>query len=408
MPTFIAPLQPTAAPQKAQQPFRMNQKCKVCGEPAAGFHFGAFTCEGCKSFFGRTYSNVSAIGECKNGGQCVINKKNRTSCKACRLRKCLLVGMSKSGSRYGRRSNWFKIHCLLQEQTGLDAPLGSSGLGGGSGNHSDLSMFKHHHAMATSSSSPDGCSNSDMAVDKEKSGHNNNNNNNNNMSSSSSVVSGRSDSPMEDNDDCAASKENLRMLLTGSPSESFNIFHHHHHHNHKRKSSSTSPSRGGGLLAIAGMPFGHHHHSTVSSPLAVVDPVRTSSPKLPGESSASGGSGGRRSLVHPSSHHLYPLIARHHAALHPYHRSPPPNELRRSRSPTASIPSPVDSDVPEQDGPIDLSCKASSSSSSSSPFGQQSMCHIRAEILTELDDDEEHHHLMTSETGTPLDLTTKG
>ena len=26
----------------------MNQKCKVCGEPAAGFHFGAFTCEGCK------------------------------------------------------------------------------------------------------------------------------------------------------------------------------------------------------------------------------------------------------------------------------------------------------------------------------------------------------------------------
>lgn len=29
-------------------PFQMNQMCKVCGEPAAGFHFGAFTCEGCK------------------------------------------------------------------------------------------------------------------------------------------------------------------------------------------------------------------------------------------------------------------------------------------------------------------------------------------------------------------------
>ncbi|XP_056642192.1 protein embryonic gonad-like [Diorhabda sublineata] len=94
----------------------MNQLCKVCGEPAAGFHFGAFTCEGCKSFFGRTYNNISSISECKNNGQCVINKKNRTACKACRLRKCLLVGMSKSGSRYGRRSNWFKIHCLLQEQ----------------------------------------------------------------------------------------------------------------------------------------------------------------------------------------------------------------------------------------------------------------------------------------------------
>ncbi|XP_063931049.1 knirps-related protein-like [Zophobas morio] len=94
----------------------MNQTCKVCGEPAAGFHFGAFTCEGCKSFFGRSYNNLSSISECKNNGECVINKKNRTACKACRLRKCLMVGMSKSGSRYGRRSNWFKIHCLLQEQ----------------------------------------------------------------------------------------------------------------------------------------------------------------------------------------------------------------------------------------------------------------------------------------------------
>jgi Zinc finger, C4 type (two domains) len=32
----------------------MNQQCKVCGEPAAGFHFGAFTCEGCKVSFYQT------------------------------------------------------------------------------------------------------------------------------------------------------------------------------------------------------------------------------------------------------------------------------------------------------------------------------------------------------------------
>ncbi|XP_055855556.1 protein embryonic gonad [Episyrphus balteatus] len=123
----------------------MNQLCKVCGEPAAGFHFGAFTCEGCKSFFGRTYNNISAIAGCKNNGDCVINKKNRTACKACRLRKCLLVGMSKSGSRYGRRSNWFKIHCLLQEQQSQHQQHGSA-LGNNSQQMtSNLEQLNHIH-----------------------------------------------------------------------------------------------------------------------------------------------------------------------------------------------------------------------------------------------------------------------
>lgn len=69
-----------------------------------------------QSFFGRSYNNISSITPCKNSGRCVINKKNRTSCKACRLKKCIGVGMSKGGSRYGRRSNWFKIHCLLEQE----------------------------------------------------------------------------------------------------------------------------------------------------------------------------------------------------------------------------------------------------------------------------------------------------
>ena len=118
-----------------------NQLCRVCDEPAAGFHFGAFTCEGCKSFFGRTSNNQSVIQECKNNYRCIINKKNRTACKACRLRKCLMVGMSKSGSRYGRRSNWFKIHCLMQQAAshrqsvggGLSHPFDSPSQGSVSG-----------------------------------------------------------------------------------------------------------------------------------------------------------------------------------------------------------------------------------------------------------------------------------
>ena len=40
-----------------------NQLCRVCDEKAAGFHFGAFTCEGCKSFFGRTCNNQVEMTE---------------------------------------------------------------------------------------------------------------------------------------------------------------------------------------------------------------------------------------------------------------------------------------------------------------------------------------------------------
>lgn len=132
----------------------MNQLCKVCGEPAAGYHFGAFTCEGCKSFFGRTYNNLAALGDCKNSGQCVINKKNRTSCKSCRLKKCLMVGMSKSGSRYGRRSNWFKIHCLIQDQAEMNSRIAEQHQLSGAAAQPlmalyDKDMLGHHYGAKT-------------------------------------------------------------------------------------------------------------------------------------------------------------------------------------------------------------------------------------------------------------------
>lgn len=123
-----------------------------------------------QSFFGRTYNNLGSISECKNNGECVINKKNRTACKACRLRKCLLVGMSKSGSRYGRRSNWFKIHCLLQEQQQQAVQHPGVMVGGLLRPHPYLPLFRNHQLPTTmdttkSSESDSGASSADPEDD---------------------------------------------------------------------------------------------------------------------------------------------------------------------------------------------------------------------------------------------------
>lgn len=74
-----------------------------------------------QSFFGRACNKSQSIPECKKSSRCIINKNTRTTCKACRLTKCIQVGMSKGGSKFGRRSNWFKINFLLEEQQKANA-----------------------------------------------------------------------------------------------------------------------------------------------------------------------------------------------------------------------------------------------------------------------------------------------
>ena len=66
--------------------------CRVCSDTASGNHFGVMTCEACKSFFRRSI-RASAKYYCNNHNSCVIDKRNRNRCQACRLRKCLDSGM---------------------------------------------------------------------------------------------------------------------------------------------------------------------------------------------------------------------------------------------------------------------------------------------------------------------------
>ncbi|KAM5124910.1 nuclear receptor subfamily 1 group I member 2-like, partial [Mantella aurantiaca] len=68
--------------------------CRACGDKATGYHFNAMTCEGCKGFFRRAMKRNLRLS-CPFQNSCVINRNNRRHCQACRLRKCLDIGMKK-------------------------------------------------------------------------------------------------------------------------------------------------------------------------------------------------------------------------------------------------------------------------------------------------------------------------
>uniref|UniRef100_H2YD29 Uncharacterized protein n=1 Tax=Ciona savignyi TaxID=51511 RepID=H2YD29_CIOSA len=68
--------------------------CGVCNDKATGYHFNALTCEGCKGFF-RQATAAFYTFTCTYNNQCSITKSNRRQCQACRLRKCIQIGMKR-------------------------------------------------------------------------------------------------------------------------------------------------------------------------------------------------------------------------------------------------------------------------------------------------------------------------
>lgn len=77
--------------------------CAVCSDYASGYHYGVWSCEGCKAFFKRSIQGHNDY-ICPATNQCTIDKNRRKSCQACRLRKCYEVGMMKCGLRRDRSS----------------------------------------------------------------------------------------------------------------------------------------------------------------------------------------------------------------------------------------------------------------------------------------------------------------
>ncbi|XP_074652492.1 retinoic acid receptor RXR-alpha-B-like [Tubulanus polymorphus] len=75
--------------------------CLVCCDRGSGFHYGVFSCEGCKGFFKRTVQKNLNYA-CKEKQNCIVDKYTRNNCQYCRFQKCCDVGMKREAVREDR------------------------------------------------------------------------------------------------------------------------------------------------------------------------------------------------------------------------------------------------------------------------------------------------------------------
>ncbi|XP_077005401.1 estrogen receptor isoform X2 [Tamandua tetradactyla] len=100
--------------------------CAVCNDYASGYHYGVWSCEGCKAFFKRSIQGHNDY-MCPATNQCTIDKNRRKSCQACRLRKCYEVGMMKGGIRKDRRGGRMLKHKRQRDDGEGRSEAGASG-----------------------------------------------------------------------------------------------------------------------------------------------------------------------------------------------------------------------------------------------------------------------------------------
>ncbi|KAE9420360.1 hypothetical protein Angca_004910, partial [Angiostrongylus cantonensis] len=75
--------------------------CRVCGDGNAKTHYGVVTCFGCKGFFRRTLKRPPEY-HCRHNGTCIVDRHERNSCRYCRFKKCIEVGMDPKAVRPDR------------------------------------------------------------------------------------------------------------------------------------------------------------------------------------------------------------------------------------------------------------------------------------------------------------------
>jgi hypothetical protein len=98
VPSLPRPSSSSISPSGSVSNGRISKKkgaleCDVCGDTALGKHYGVYACNGCKGFFRRSVWNDKQY-KCRFDSKCLIAKEQRNACRACRLRRCLTVGMN--------------------------------------------------------------------------------------------------------------------------------------------------------------------------------------------------------------------------------------------------------------------------------------------------------------------------
>uniref|UniRef100_A0AC34QVM6 Uncharacterized protein n=1 Tax=Panagrolaimus sp. JU765 TaxID=591449 RepID=A0AC34QVM6_9BILA len=81
---------------------RTQRCCAVCGDSPAKLHYGTLACFGCKGFFRRAVKEGRNKYVCRYDKNCVVDKYERNSCRYCRFRRCLQVGMNPDAVRPDR------------------------------------------------------------------------------------------------------------------------------------------------------------------------------------------------------------------------------------------------------------------------------------------------------------------